>query len=543
MATGNTGIDRRGPLWLGLLSAAVVAASGGCAYVPARFRDQPPVTRAPDDAPIALPRSRKLVVETYLADVHIRRALVGMLDPLRTPDARDVNALDEVVASSWYLPPENQDEPLGDCAPDGPPVEPLVVVPGVPPSGTPRAVAVRDARGLDYELIADLHDRAEARTAAAAIGSRLLCGLGYRTPEAWVIEVPGALFEEGQTTQPPAGEPPVIADARSGKLRVAAMRWPVGVDLGPTPMRSTRIDDPNDRVPHLDRRSLRALQLFTLWLRLDRIEPRMLRDAYVGTPGLGHVEHFLVSLGGALGVDALVSAKSETLNPDRISSTNFFFKLFTLGMSPKPEAPSSETAYRTVGLVDELLAPEAWSLAPPYEPGDRFGGADLYWAGKRLDALPTRVIREAVQSGALGSIEVAYWLALVLEERRRTVLAWAYGATTPVEVQAIEPAWEGAAGPSLVLADLAISAGVAQPMRTSYRVELLDTDGAEVRAPFFVLPRSDSFRVALPAEAVAKHDYLVVRVTASRDEEALPRAFEAHLISSGAGVRLVGVRH
>jgi len=81
------------------------------------------------------------------------------------------------------------------------------------------------------------------QTGAAAVASRLMHALGYRVAEAHITAT-----EDGR--------------------RVLATRWPGGIDLGPTPIRDTRPDDPNDRVPHLERRTLRAMKLVAAWLAL-----------------------------------------------------------------------------------------------------------------------------------------------------------------------------------------------------------------------------------------------------------------------------------
>ncbi|MBI4957515.1 MAG: hypothetical protein HY908_36245 [Myxococcales bacterium] len=518
---------------------ALALALAACGSRPARFADRPPVVAAADTAPISVPLVRRSVVPVILADVYVGRALVRALDPRRTPDAADVGSLDEVVASSWYAPPGRAAEPLAGCTPDGPPEEPLVPTGRPVASDTPRAVAVRDRRGLDYELLLDAPHHPAVRSAAAVTASRLFCALGYRSAETWIAHVPPALLGPPHRTLAP-GEPPPTPDA-SGRVRVAAQRWPVGVDLGPTPLRGTRPDDPNDVVPHVDRRSLRALELFAGWVQLDAVLPRMLRDAYVGVPALGHVEHFLVELGGALGADTLAAAEAEARNPDRSSNEGFFFKLFTLGMSPRPAPPSTATPHPGVGQLGEDLAPEAFTLSPPYEPGARLLGSDAYWAAERLDALPAETLRAAIAAAELPAA-ASTWLAEVLAARRRVLLAHGYGATTPLEVANLEPARAGA-GPALVLADLALAAGLAEPGATHYTVELLDDEGEPVAAPRVLVASGPTFRLPLPAGALEGRDYLVVRITSATGDTPRPRAFEAHLRPTADGVRLLGVRH
>src|SRR5690606_6028726 len=117
---------------------------------------------------------------------------------------------------SWYEPRDPGD-PLADYERDGPPRAPFALTGEPPSSGLEDAEVITDARGLTYELVAELPGREGMRSGAMVIASRLLHAVGYRTAEVYVIR------------------------AHTGK-RVAAMRWPPGIDLGPTPRADTRLD-------------------------------------------------------------------------------------------------------------------------------------------------------------------------------------------------------------------------------------------------------------------------------------------------------------
>ena len=69
---------------------------------------------------------------------------------------------------------------------------------------------------------------------------------------------------------------------------MSATRWPIGVDVGITPPLDPRDDDPNDRVSHPDRRTLRAAQDRSLLaprfgFRHSRAPRRVHRRARQGT--------------------------------------------------------------------------------------------------------------------------------------------------------------------------------------------------------------------------------------------------------------------
>ena len=201
-----------------LPSSLMTVALLGCGgWTPARFADRPPVTVVHDDAPIAVPVKTVFIKELYQADVYVRRAIVNALDPRRPPHALDVNSLDEVPRSSWFRGAEDPNRPLIGYMRDGPPLPPFTLLDEE--ATHPESIRIRDARGLRYELLHDPEDREGMRTGAAAITSRLIYALGYHTPEVYVI-----LDHE--------------------KRRAAAIRWPAGRDLGPTPINRSRPGSP-----------------------------------------------------------------------------------------------------------------------------------------------------------------------------------------------------------------------------------------------------------------------------------------------------------
>jgi hypothetical protein len=438
------------------------------------------------------------------------------MDPRRYVDALDVNSLDEVPLSSWYRPPINPLRPLARYRRDGPPRAPFQLTREEPSSGTPDAEVIIDARGYHYELQPDMPDRPGMRTAAAAISSRILFALGYRTPEVHIIR------------------------SHTGE-RVAATRWPVGVDLGPTPITELRRDDPNDHLPHRDRRTLRALPLFTGWLGMKRLPARVLRDAYVGKKDRGHVQHFIVGLDGSLGVDDYIDAV-KWLNDEDREDSNFFLRMFSMGLSPKPYATMPQTPWPSVGLLNEIVTEDHLDPSPPFEPLDRLLPGDAYWAAKRIATLPLSSIVDAIQAGALPPL-VQHWLFRVLHLRRGRIISEGFNETTPLEVLSFEPK-VGKSQAQLVTANFAVQTGVAKRKGLAYVVRYLDDEGESIVAAKTVRSERAVVKIPLP-ESLREHDYIVVQVTAQLGEDEARRPFEAH-IKPRAGTmsfRLLGVRH
>ncbi|MBM4358688.1 MAG: hypothetical protein FJ096_11345 [Deltaproteobacteria bacterium] len=514
-ASRPRGSAPRPSLRAGLLGVAALLVAPACGYRPPRFVDAPPALRVDDMTPVPVPAHRTLLAPLNDANIYVRRELVRAMDPRRAGDAGDVNALDGVPESSWFHRLPVFDKPLLGYRRDGAPVQPLIESKDAPVSGLPGARVFVDARGLRFELVPDDAERPGMRIGAMAATSRLLFALGYRTDEVNVVEHAGSRF--------------------------AATRWPVGIDLGPTPQDRPRRDDPNDRLDHRDRRSLRAFKLAAAWLDIVHVPPRCLRDHYVGEPGKGHVEHAFVGIDGGLGVDRYQERLAWQRDPER-SDDNLFLRMVSLGLSPVPAASPPGTPFPSVGLLEDHLLVGSFKPSPPFEPIDRLTPGDAYWMAKRIATVPPRVFQRAAFSSRMPN-DAQRWLARTLEERRAAVVAWGYDRVSPLEagfLHAADPT--RGRGPRFQLVDLAVMSGMTSSATSRYDVRYLDADGAALGFARAVVPVGAVVTLELPASVVSR-ERVVVRVTALRAGVPLPRAAEFHLVRRPSGFAVVGVRH
>lgn len=487
------------------LACLVVA----CGYRPARFHDRPAVTRAGDDRPIPVPRRNAFVEAFYLSDVFLRRPVVDALDAERFPYAKDVNSLDQVPPSSWFSPIALQPEAFArEYSVEGPPRAPVRI------EARGRALVLTDSRGKDYRLIRDHRDRPEVATAASLIASRLVRAVGYLTPESWRVDPVVVGLPQGPG---PGGE------------RWVALRWPLGIELGPTDMTYPRDDDPNDRASHRDRRTLRALGVLAAWLDLRDLGPSRLVDAYVGRPGRGHVRHFVVGLEDALGAAAL-SPRSERRSAVGPVEGDAFANLATLGLArPRQRDTSPEGSLRAFRA--EIGG--RYQLGHPYEPVDRLLPSDGYWIAKRLTRIPSSLIESSVRAAGFSDPALELHVIRSLEARRRTLSADWFARVTPCEVEAIS-------GRTLLLSDEALLARFAASSESRYDVRFLGDDGKDLTPARSVIARAGQIEIRVPE---LDRNVIVVHVTAVRGGAPAPRAMEAHLRFDGSSLRLVGIRH
>jgi hypothetical protein len=523
--------------WLPLLALGLAR----CAVVdrPARFLDAPTVEDVGDEGPTPIPRPLDPVKEMVLSEAYVERPMVEALDPKRIPEPGDVNALDEVPRSSWLSPDEVESD--ADAAETPAPPFRLLAAPAVTRED---ALAVMDARGRRFELWRDPADRPEMSTGAAVAASQLLRDLGYFTPGVWAVDV----VRDDFVLHDAADEAAVLAlfrkgpPAARGAFRIAATRWPIGVDLGPTPAEGKRDDDPNDRVPHQNRRTLRALQLVFGWLGMTEADASVLRDAYVGAPGRGHAVHYIAGMGGALGADAVVRphGRRDRDEDADLSSRNVWITLGTLGLyQPKPHLTPQR--WPSIGEYRETWSPGAFQTSPPLAAIDRAVPADTYWAAKRIARVSTTAVVRALDAGHYHDDSARALLGERVRERQALAVQWGFAQVTPCEVDRLDPATKTSRA-LLVLRDEAVALGVvAASTTTVYRINLVDETGNLIAEPLRMRMTGGAlFPVLLPADLPP---YVVLRVTVTRGGKRSPRPMEVHLVHQGEALRVVGVVH
>lgn len=499
--------------------------AGACEYRPARYFDVARVTVVNDDAPIERPGRTEYPDWARYSEAYVRRTLVNALDPVRLPDAGDVNAFDEVPRSSWFDPDRTL---LEGYASSGTPT----FAEGTSraslsssSSETPSDLRVaKDVKGRSWDLIFDPPNHVGLQTGAGAIANRLVYALGYRVAESHVVRLP-------------SGE------------RALAIRWPTGApsalpafDLGPTRPSGTHDFDPNDVVRHENRRTLRAFALIADWLGIDEIGPRVLRDVYVGEPGGGHIQHWVVGLEGALGAAALLDLESGAKG-DR-PPRGGWLSLGTLGFAPKDPPERASTEHAAIGLFASTVHPPSVELSIPFEPADDALIADVYWIAKRVAAIPRGTIMAAVAAAAL-PVEASTQLERALIRRQGDVVKFALAHVTPlelldpnhVELRASKTSLE------LELTDVAIARGHADPTTSLYVIHFLDAAGAEIGERIDTKADGSTVGITLPRSVFDGREYVVMRIRAVRGERLAPRLAEIHLRRTDGVVRVRGVRH
>lgn len=510
-----------------VVSACATAIMPGCGrYVPALFADRPVVTQVHDDQPIDVPARRGFDEREQISDIYLRRPLFEVVRAVDFPTAGDVNAMDEVPASSWYDPAQPARFP-SDVVP---PTLPMVAI-AESPVIADDALVVKDARGTRYELLSDPPENNGLITGAEVLAGYLLRSVGLRAPRSWVLSLPesgissdGAKSATERLTKWLARK---AATAEGGR-RVSATLWSGGVDVGVAGDYAKRSDDPNDRVPHADRRTLRAMKVFAQWIGWSQFSVKSTRDVYVGRGGEGHLVHYFVGLSRALGTQAL--HPEDTVDE---TGGSLGFNLITLGLAPPTITKARVGPFPSVGWLPKDIDAGDFDVSPPYSPFVRFTPADEYWAAKRLMDAPDEALKAGI-AAAFVQTEAGRHLTDVLTHRRRLLIAHAMAVVTPLDVATN-------VGREVWVRDRGIVAGEEKVSETEYEIAFLDHDGT-ARAPRKRI-RAAGELTSIPIPKALLFGLVVLRVRALRAGVAAPRSCDIHVRADRASARVIGVRH
>jgi hypothetical protein len=462
----------------------------GCAG-PTRFADRAILWHDHDDGPSPLPPTRRNAqIRWEGARDGFFRATDRALSIDYVKEARNVNALDEVPDSSWFVdrrrdPAAPDDQPRwlplapetiarGAVRDEDLPVLPFTIIEGKS-VGSAHGFVVLDSRNVRYMLKLDPPDLPQLVTSTQVVANRLAWAAGWNVPAEMLLDVaPETLllahdatirnaydrrvpFTEANLSQLLRGQ------VRDGKVRVLASRWIGGRILGWGDYQGRDKHDRNDRIKHEDRRDLRGFGIWTAWVDdVDTLENNTL-DTYVGEPGTGHVVHYQQDVGKSFGVFATKPISYWMGQESYFAGGRIFASLGTLGLMPRPwmrmnEATRVQTVERwpQLGFFDaEHFKPRRWQPVVANAAFARQTRRDRFWGAKRVVLFTPDELRAAIAVGRYPSA-VAEHLFDVLWQRREKVARAYFADTAPLDSFRLD-------GDRLCFEDLGIRAGLGEP--------------------------------------------------------------------------------
>ena len=430
------------------------------------------------------------------------------LHVVRPREAADVNALDEVPDSAWFTNRHGRHRlsaaELAAIPRRGhPPAEdgPLVVV-SLKSRGMTPGFLVQDAKGDRYLVKLDPPGFPDVPTGAEMVCTSILWALGWNVPENHLVRFDPARLAPARGVE---GLADVLARAGrlpDGRLRAVASRLIPGIPKGGFRTLGRRRDDPNDSVPHQDRRALRGLRVVAAWLNYTDARRGNFYDSFVPDPSradhAGHLVHYLLDFSSALG------AGNDDWKPPRYGHEYVFDPSTTLERvvtfgAVEPSWAHVPLAHPALGYLDAAsFDPVAWRTTYPNPLFDAATGRDDFWGAKLVASLDADELRLVARAGEWTDPRAADVLADILAARARRIAAayFDWRRIAPLDGFAVE---RGA----LRFRDLAIAAGVADAAGVVYRVRSGGGDWWTLAEPAVPL---DPTLSATTVELATSHD-------------------------------------
>jgi hypothetical protein len=496
-------------------------------------------------------------------------ARVFAVDP--ADEAENVNALDEVPDSAWFQNrmgarrPSREELLRGACSAEEM-LDPASAAAGSwlidkgKPNGASAGFRVKVSGKRKYMMKADTKEQPERPSAASAIGAAIYHAVGFNTsceqivyfdPSILTLKPGLTVTDNSNVTRPfdQAALRDVLAQAprRGERVRMQASAWLPGHLIGPFRYEGTRSDDPNDVIPHEDRRDLRGGRLVAAWLNhfdareQNTMDSWIADDPRVPDSSPGFVRHYYLDTSDSFGSEWADDQISRRLGRSYLLDFGDIGADFvTLGTQTRPW----EEARRTPGMEPfgyyhhRDFDPEAWKNEYPNPAFSRATEHDNAWMARILSRFERSDIDSLVTLGDFTRPEHAAFLAEVLEMRLRRILERYLLRLSPLADARIER------GGVLALTDLAARRGVKSARPYAYRARI--EDGPAPRAVALQASARGEIRLVLPhrtfGRSVAAADpsrYVVVVI----DNAAARYPLRVHLYDLGVerGFRLVGL--
>jgi hypothetical protein len=543
------------PALIALLSAVLVVACGQ----PLRaFAPRAPLARDTDLASVRVPchlestpkdpRHVSCAPRVYVSplawdgiDNSIFRPASDALAVPRATEATNANSIDEVADSAWFtnrigVRDFSIDElRRGACTPAQvleTPTEPGAwVIDKGKGNGSSLGFRISVPGRGKYMIKIDAPEQPERATAASVIGAAAYHAVGFFTSceQAFYVDpsvfklTPGLRYEDNSGQERDFDQKVldrVLADATKwGRLvRVQASAWLPGYLIGPFRYEGLRDDDPNDAIPHEDRRELRGGRLLAAWIDHKDAREQNSMDTWLADDpkrpdsSPGYVRHYYLDMSDTLGSEWAWDAISRRLGRSYVLDWGDIGADFvTLGIPTRDWEKIERTRGREkFGYFQAtLFDPEGWKNEYPNPAFSRMTERDGAWMARLLARFTPEMVRALAEMGQFTTPGDDEWLAEVLEARLEKILARYLTRLSPLADVRLDASGGGA---SLCAVDLA--------RRRHIR------DEASFRYGAWVSNGQDLLVTALPDGAVcvrlppsrttddaANPGYLVVRIT------------------------------
>ena len=363
-------------------------------------------------------------------------------------------------------------------------------------------------------------------TGAEVIGTRLFYAFGYHVPETWIVYVrreqirvsPEAKIKLLYYRRPRKMEESDLdklvksrAKLPDGRIRVVASRAVAGVVIGRSTFDGTRPDDPNDVIPHEQRRDLRGYRVICAWLNHDDSRSVNTLDSWVREGGRSYIRHYKQDFSSILGSGS--DWRRQNAPQAARGGNEYIIDVppalktgATLGLWNRPWHSIGYTVYPQVGAIEsERFDPDAWVPEFPNMAFLSMLPEDAFWAARILSKFSDEAIRAVIGVADLRAPEAEEHLARVMIARRDKITARYFSSLNPLADFAIEPR-DGA--PAVSFRNCGEDRKLAAVEAYEYQWFRYD-NGTGKAEPLAAPARTTSRALPLPAE---RPEYLMARV-------------------------------
>jgi hypothetical protein len=411
---------------------------------------------------------------------------------------------------------------------------------------------VNDRTGRRWFLKFDPPGHRAMATGTEVTVTKLMWALGYNVPENHIayLRREQLIVGDGATFTPPGRKARKMKGSdidnllqranreQDGSYRVVASMALPGKPVGRLRFVDTRPDDPNDLVPHQDRRELRAYGVFAAWL--NHVDAKAINslDVLVSRDGKSFIRHYLIDFGSALGSGGVAPADYWAGSEYLVQPRDVARQMVTFGFSVPKWRTTPFYEARAMGRLPRNSAdfdPEQWKPRVPNQAFLHARSDDKFWAAQKLVALTTSMIRAAVRAGQFGDPAVEAFLVRTLAERRDIIGRAYLTAVNPVSAPALDE--EGV----LTFTNAAVEADFARVPR-GYQAAWSTFDNATHEAQLFNETSAASAQVPAPEDLPrTKGSFVKVEVNAMGTvHTAWEKPVSAYFRLDQGGWKLVG---
>lgn len=437
-------------------------------------------------------------------------------------DALDVNAFEEVPASSWFEPRIARGLAPSELArgsgAHGPPAEGRFTIVAGKESGATPGFVVTDSDGTVWYVKFDPPGFPEMATGAEMIASRVIDAAGYWVPQTHLLELDLRRFDldPAATTRDKYNRSVPLDGDRlmeffaltnpnaDDTVRAVFSRRIEGEHLGPFAWRGMDPTDGNDRIPHERRRSLRGLWVLFAWLNNTDTKSSNTLDTFQSSDGRsGIVRHYLLDLGDSIGAAGdRAKYRHEGYEP-YFDWGESALRLLALGARYPYWLGLPPIESRATGPFEfDVFDPARWSPQFPNPAFDEASADDTFWGAALLARFTVEHVGAAVDAAEYTSSYVRERLLMLLLERRRKLLEYAFDGYVAVD-------GPSANGFEVTLTDLRALGGLPTP--DPFRYSVLD-DGdvigrGESDIPVFDLARFRAHKASFLTLRIERGEY------------------------------------